>query len=290
MRNRVLALSIALALVGLASCNRSHDQASSGNDYSRIVCVSKQLNEIIFALGAGNRVVGVDLTSVYPPETAKLPKVGYHRLLNAEGIISLKPTVVIHDGNVAPAAVLTQLKMVGIPVREFPEAHTLDDTKQLIRSLGAELNEKARADSLCLKLDADMKLAEEQRKQYNYRPKVVLIHFGQQMNMYMAVGQKSTATSMIDWAGGINAIDVPQGMKPISPEMIAKAQPDIIFATDFGYDKAGGLENFKKLPGIALTPAAQHNRIYRVEEHDIIYLGPRTGENVLKLMADIFKR
>ena len=43
-------------------------------------------------------------------------------------------------------------------------------------------------------------------------------------------------------------------------------------------------EKFKKLPGIALSPAAKNNRIYRIEEHDLVYFGPRSGENIIKLM------
>ena len=65
---------------------------------------------------------------------------------------------------------------------------------------------------------------------------------------------------------------------------MATANPDIIIATDYGFDKMGGEENFKTVPGVALTNAAKNNRIYRFEEHDIVYFGPRTGENVMKLM------
>ncbi len=284
MRGFSVACGALILLLAAASCQRfGNDEPAAGGDM-RIVCVSKQLNEIIFALGAGDKIVGVDLSSTYPPEATKRPTVGYHRLLSSEGITSLNPTVVFHDGNVAPEEVMTQLEKVGIPLRKFPEAHTLDETKNLIRMLGREFKAEARADSLCAALDADMKLVEERRNAYTDRPKVAVIHFGRQMNIYLAVGRKNTATSMIEWAGGVNSIEAEQGMKPVSPELIAAAQPDVILATDFGYDQAGGIENFKKLPGVALTPAAASNRIYRIEEHDIIYLGPRTGKNVLALM------
>ena len=54
--------------------------------------------------------------------------------------------------------------------------------------------------------------------------------------------------------------------------------------TDFGYDRLGNAEKLATLPGIALTPAGKNKKIYRIEEHDLIYLGPRTGENVQMLM------
>ncbi len=296
MKLRYYLLYAALGLVSLAStaftsCDRfrNKESAQASADTTRIVCVSKQLTEIMFALGTGNKLVGVDLSSTYPPEAKKLPTVGYHRLLSAEGIISLRPTVVMHDGGIAPEAVVAQMQKVGVPLKQYQGSRTIDETKQLIHMLGTEFGAESKAQELCDKLDTDMKTVEERRKQFAGAPvKVIILHFGRVVNNYLAVGQKSTASKMLEWAGGVNSIDATEGMKPISPELIAQAQPDVILATDFGYDRLG-LEKFKDLPGIALTPAAKNNRIYRVEEHDLIYLGPRTGANTLTLMELIHR-
>lgn len=289
MKKTIITIVSALQLL-MAGCSHTEHKTDNGRlNTERIVCVSKQLNEIIFAIGAGSHVVGTDLTSVFPEEIKKLPKVGYHRLLNAEGIISLKPTLVIHDGNVAPATALTQLEKVGIPVKEFSEAKTVDDTKKLIRELGALFHVEKGADSVCNKLDADLRKADEQKKQYKTTPKVILVHFGQQSNQYLVVGKGSAATQMIALAGGENTASVDKGMGPLSPEIIAKAQPDVVLATEVGYDQKGSVENFKGLAGIALTPAGKNNRIFRIEENNIIYFGPRTGENILKIMELIHK-
>jgi iron complex transport system substrate-binding protein len=88
---------------------------------------------------------------------------------------------------------------------------------------------------------------------------------------------------MLEWAGGKNPVEDEKGMKQLSAEIIAKANPDVILLTDFGYDRLGSVEKIKELPGIGCTNSSRNNRIYRVEEHDLIYLGPRTGENVLML-------
>ena len=69
----------------------------------------------------------------------------------------------------------------------------------------------------------------------------------------------------------------------MSAEVVAASDPDVILLTDFGYDKLGSPEKIKELPGVAGTKAAMNNRIYRVEEHDLVYLGPRTGQNTLML-------
>ena len=270
-------------LLGLGACSQPQPPATAPASLTRIVSVSKQLTEMLFALGAGGHVVGVDLSSNYPAAADHLPKVGYHRLLNAEGIIALKPTVVFHDGNVAPAAVLTQLQKVGIPLREFAPTTTIAATCQLQRQLGQLFGQVPRADSLCASLEADMRVAAARRASYQQAPKVLILHYGRQKNIYLVMGQQSTATQLLAWAGGTNALAAPEGMKPLSPELLATTQPDIILATDYGYDRLGGLEGLRKLPGLAFTPAVQHGRVYRVEEHDLVYLGPRSGQVVLAL-------
>ena len=271
-------------LITFSTCTSSQKEQAQAVGSQRIVCVAKQLTELIYALGAGNQLVGVDLSSTYPPATQQLPKVGYHRLLNAEGIIALKPTVVYHDGNVAPEAVMEQLKKVGVPIKVFPDAHTIPETKALFDSLAAQFGAQKQADSLKAKLDADLATAAEVVKQYKTTPKVAIIHFGRVINNYLVIGQAGTASYMLDMAGGKNVMDTLKGMKPLSPEIISKAQPDVILVTDFGYDRIGNADKLAALPGIALTPAGKTKKIYRIEEHDLIYLGPRTGQNILMLM------
>jgi iron complex transport system substrate-binding protein len=269
----------------LFSCNQfGRKKDTAGKD--RIVCVSKQLTELMFALHQGDKIVGVDLTSTYPPETKNITKVGYHRHLSAEGIISLDPTVVIHQNDVAPPEVMPQLKKVGIPVKVYPSAATLDSTKVLISMLGKEYGQDTAAQRIIAKLNSDLAKADSVVKNYLTKPKVLIIHFGQQRNQYFVMGTRGTADAMLKLAGGLNAADT-SSFRDLSPEVIAREQPDVILATDFGWDRLGGsIEKFKQLPGINLTPAAKNGRIYRIEEHDLVYFGPRTGENVL-LIAEL---
>src|SRR6201994_1852396 len=122
----------------------------------RIVSVSKQLTEIIFAVGGDTALVGVDISSTWPPAAKKITAVGYHRALNPEGIISLHPTAVWNDGNWGPPPTIDALKKVGIPLRQFDGGNTIDSTKQLIRTIAAQFHNPRAGDSLCARLDADM--------------------------------------------------------------------------------------------------------------------------------------
>lgn len=94
-------------------------------------------------------------------------------------------------------------------------------------------------------------------------------------------GRGGVANKMIEMAGGKPSHYDAKGARQISAEAMATANPDIIVATDYGFDKMGGAENFKTVPGVTLTNAAKNNRIYRFEEHDIVYFGPRTGRILL---------
>lgn len=277
------------------SCDRFSGKQKNANKNNsvRIVCVSKQLTEILFALGQGDKIVGVDLSSTYPPETKNITTVGYHRMLSAEGIISLNPTVVYYnsgtDASIGPESVIKQLKEVGISLKEYPGTPNIDSTKILIREIAKEFGVESKAEELCNKLDSDMKKASEKLANYTAKPKVLVIHYGRASNNYFVMGNKGTQNSMIIWVGGVNAADT-SGFKLLSSEVIVNSQPDIILATDFGYDRLGSDDKFVELPGISLTPAAKNHRIFRIEEHDLIYLGPRTGENVLKIMDMIHKQ
>ncbi len=278
-----------------SSCGRfGNKEDEKRTDTDRIVCVSKQLTELLFALGAGDKIVAVDLSSTYPEAAKKLPTVGYHRMLSAEGIIAMKPAVVFYNGgqdaSIGPATVLPQLQKVGIALKEWRGTETLEDIKTLIHELGVYLHAETKADSLCNKLDADLQRVAEKRKTYRDTPTVMIIHFGRASNIYFPFGRKGAGNSMIEWAGGVNAVDTSSKFRTLSPEILVKCQPQVILATEFGFDRLGDVGKFKELPGIALTPAAKDNRIYRVEEHDLLYFGPRTGENILRLMEVIHQK
>jgi iron complex transport system substrate-binding protein len=94
---------------------------------------------------------------------------------------------------------------------------------------------------------------------------------------------------MLRWAGGVNAIDSVGGMSRVTPELIARAAPDIIIATEVGFDRFGSADKFLDLPGVALTPAGKSKRIYRITEQEIMYYSPRTPAVVRKIADMIHK-
>jgi len=282
-------LMLTLALLA-TSCGRFSNKNEKQDNPDRIVCISKQYSEIIFALGAQKNIVAVDLSSTYPPEIKELPTIGYHRALSAETILAMKPTLILHDNNIGPVHVVSQLEQLKLPIKTFGNYHpTFEGTDSLIREMGKYFGKEKEAELLCKKLHRDMEQALAESKKYSKKPKVLIIHFGRASNVYLVMTKESIAGKMLEWAGGEMAVDAEKGMKQFSPEVVAAANPDIILLTDFGYDRLNGGKEIEKLPGISSTKAFKNNHIFRIEEHDLVYLGPRTGENVLLIQKLIHK-
>ena len=289
MKKITLAL---LCIATLCACGRFGNTEEKLNDATpqkRIVSIAKQYNEIIYALGAEKDLVAVDLSSIYPKKIQELPTVGYHRALSLENILANKPDLIIHDNNIGPEHVVNQLESLEIPMKVFDtKATDMATTQTLITEMGAYFDKLQAALTINNQLQNDMDMALSQRNDTIKKPRVLIVHFGRASNIYLVMTKNSTAGKIIDWAGGEMAVDAEKGMRQLSAEIIAESDPDVILLTDFGYDRLGDNEKIKELPGIGSTTAAKNNRIYRINEADIVYLGPRTGKNVLAFRELIF--
>jgi len=276
-----------VVVIAVASCGRFGNK-EEGVKGKRIVSLSKHLTEMTFALGEGHNLVAVDLSSTYPDSAKLLPTVGYHRALSPESIIAVHPDLVIHSNDIGPANVLPQITNAGLNIKAFGGANTIDSAKMLLKELGKFFGDEAKADSLVNKMDRDLAAAADSLKAMHITdtPTVMIIHFGRASNIYFVMsGRNGVGDKLIQLAGAKTAHYDAKGARQISAEAVATANPDIIIATDFGYDQMGGMDKFiTDVPGVALTNAGKNRRIVRFEEHDLVYFGPRTGENIIKLM------
>ena len=293
---RISFLLITFAVFVCAGCSRFHNAPTDSRD-ERYVVISPIYNEIIWALGAQDKVVGIDLSTTYPPEVKQVQTVGYHRALSAEGILSLHPTGIIHDNNIGPPQVVQQLQQLNISMKTFSAKNdSFDGTKALIREMGAYFHKEQRAEELCKTLDDQRAVSLEKVKQYTDHPRVAVIHFGRASNVYLVVGKGGGGdgggvSQMVELAGGQMAVENRGMQRMESPEIIAQANPDVILLTNYGYDRLNGsLDQIKALPGVATSNAARNNHIYRIEENVLNYFGPRSGENIAKVAEIIHQK
>ena len=115
-KNITIALVCSIFII---SCGRFGNKEVDGTKDMRIVCLSKQLTEYVFALGKGHNIVAVDLSSTYPDSAKLLKTVGYHRALSPESIIAMTPDLVIHSNDIGPETVLPQITKAGLNIKAF---------------------------------------------------------------------------------------------------------------------------------------------------------------------------
>lgn len=253
----------------------------------RIVSLNGDVTEIANALGLGERLVGVDTSSVYPPEVERLPKVGYQRALNGEGILALTPTVVLGDETAGPPAVLDQVRAAGVPVVIVSDPPTLEAPLLKLRTLGRALGVPERGEALAREVEQDLATAASRLRgvSLSQRPRVLFLYVRGASGTQLAAGRDTNAGAVIEAAGGINAGAEAglEGFKPFTPEAAVAAQPDVLLVLQTGLDSVGGVDGLLQLPGLGETPAGQARRVVAMDDLYLLGMGPRTGKAVLEL-------
>ena len=217
----------------------------------RIVSLNGSTTEILFALGVGEKVVGCDASSTYPKNVReKLPSVGYQYGLNAEGILSLKPTLVIGRDDVKPPQVVQQLRMAGVTVLLLKEPRTFKTAKKRLLTIGKAVGCKEKAKELTKALDADIKKLEKKltlRKKKRKKKALFLYLRGTQTTLVL--GRDTAAGAMFEIVGAENAAGNIKGNKPMTAEAVIAAQPDVYVLFTTGLKSVGGVDGCSNCRG-----------------------------------------
>ena len=278
----ILCLGLMTALLG--TIGNAEEMAS---DSSRIVTLGGTITEIVFALGAGERVVGVDASSSFPEAVNQLPKVAYHRRLSAEGVLSLRPTLIIATTEAGPPEAIQQLESAGVTVLVLPHEPTVENAIAKIERIAAALEVQARGTALIQALKEELSQVQSAIPQTAAQAKILFLYARGQGTL-MVAGQDTAADTMIDLAGGTNAVQGYNGYKPLTSEAAVAAAPDLILLMDSGLESIGGAQGLWQLPGLALTPAGQQGRVLSMDGLFLLGFGPRLGQAVLALNEALY--
>ncbi len=137
-------------------------------------------------------------------------------------------------------------------------------------------------------LNREIKNTAAHLKNRKAKPKVIFSGLGPNMPGGNLSGKNTRIAEMIELAGGINPITQFEGFRPLTEEGVIAAAPDIIVMTERSFERAGGLEGAKKLPGVALTPAGRVGRVIPVNDMYFQGFGPGMGKVVSELSARFF--
>lgn len=245
----------------------------------RIVTIGGGVTETVHALGAGTQVVAIDLTSTgWPPELASLPQVGQLHALSSEGILAQRPTLVIANAEAGPPQALEQVQTAGVRVERVPPARSETQAYALYRAVARALGRPAAGDSLAERVKNE--LARVTAALPAGRKPRVLFLYARGPRLLLVFGRESAGDEMLRLAGAENAARGVTGAKPLTPESVVGAEPEVILVPSRGLASIGGVDGVLALPGLAQTPAGRARRVVPIDDALILGFGPRLPEAV----------
>ena len=279
--SKCLLLSASLLLTFNVSAHEgvhAHEQVQP-----RLVSAGAGVTELVLALEAGDELVAVDSTSILPPSMTNIEKFGYHRMLSAEGILALTPTLVLGTDAMGPETTLEVLRSADVEVVKLPTANDRPQLLSNIDAMGKLLNRQAQATQLKLKLQASLDAIAAKKKQVGsaeQAPKILFMLL--QADRPARVGGEGTAADIIiKLAGGNNIADF-SGYKSLSQEGILSLQPDLILISNRSHDQAetsmsdadkaasDAAKVLKAMPLLAHTPAGKNKQIRSIKPQALL--------------------
>jgi len=258
-------LSLILILAGYFILNYYHKEFQLVNENfpkpqeikspvtpTRIISLSPNITEIMFALGAGDRLVGVTTFCNFPPEAAKITKVGGVLDPNYEKMVSLAPDVVIVLKSQQQSAV--ELQQLGL--KTFVVANdTLNDVFESITSIGELLGRRKEAASLRTDMETSMNTIRDKVAGLEKRRAAFVFEHsrGALQDIYVA-GKGNFINELLDMAGGYNVFaDVGMGYPQVNMEAFIERKPEVIFdATQDPGDPYGVLRDLESMRGLRI--------------------------------------
>ncbi|MBX2804573.1 MAG: ABC transporter substrate-binding protein [Hyphomicrobiales bacterium] len=251
--------------------------ASAQAEPKRVVALGGEITEIVYQLGAQDQLVGRDTTSTYPEAANELPDVGYFRQLGAEGILSLKPDLILATAAAGPPEVLEQIASTGVQVEKLPSEHSAESLLEKVARIAKVLEIPEAGDKLASSLRQQLDEASASIAAMGDKPKVLFI-IGTGGGDVMAAGEETAANSLIKLAGAENVFADHKGYKTMSLESAAVAAPDAIALMEHTLKAMGGVDKIADHPALKLTPAAQTQRIVARDGTYLLSFGPRLPE------------
>ena len=284
LRSALLSLFVSASGVAQAAIE---DVCLPAGDSSRVVAAGGSIAEMLYSLGAGNLLVAVDSTARYLPETQNLPSIGYVRNLSAEGILALKPTLVLGEHDMGPAEVLNQISSVEVEVKRIDERHStqgiIDKFVCIARILGKE---DASQDILRGQLAEIVTSLEKANEASADLPRAALVlNFVD--NQPIVAGANTSGDGLLRMAGAQNIFADIDGWKPLSRELLIAANPEHLVVTERALESIGGLEGMLSDPLLASTDALNDDNVHAYGGMSLLGFGLQTLEVALSLKKAI---
>ena len=236
----------------------------------RIISLAPSNTEILFALGLGDKVVGVTDWCDYPPEALNKTKVGGYENPDIEKIVALNPDLVL-IAHGTPMDVINNLVGLGLTVFGI-KTTDLDDLLNDIRRIGEITDKEMEAQALTSDMESRIQAVTNATSELEQRPRVFYIVWHDPL---WTAGSGTFIHELIEKAGGVNICQNISGYKTISIEDVLARDPEIIITSEWSYDWARN-----ETGPLASTNASREGRIYTCDDDLVQRPGPRLVEGL----------
>jgi iron complex transport system substrate-binding protein len=259
------------------------------SDASRILTIGGDVTEIVYAVGAGARVVGVDTTSQFPPQALKeKTSVGYMRALSSEGVISVNATLILASERAGPPEVVKTLKATSVPYIEVPDQHSAAGIASKVRLIARAVGADAEGERVVRQVEDDFKLLAERAAKIR-KPLKALFVLAVQNGRAVVGGQGTSADAILRLAGAANVAAAVNGFRPLPDEAIVELAPEVVVTMRRGSGSdAHDTTQVLALKGIGATPAGANNRIVTMDGLYLLGFGPRAPAAARELMGRLY--
>ncbi|MBO4279714.1 MAG: ABC transporter substrate-binding protein [Spirochaetales bacterium] len=286
MKKTLVILLIALFAVPLFA--QAVTEVRSGSDGLRIISLAPNVTEIIYALGAGDQLVGRTDYCNYPEEALAVTSVGTLWDPNLEAILALNADVAIASSIVDPSFI-ESLQKAGVTAYQFYEEESLEGTFALILNVAITIGREDKGleivDSLKNRINAvkdkTSGIPEDQRKSAVY-----IISYGD-WGDYAATGE-TYLNDVIEAAGGINAAK-DGAYWSISKELLLSQDPDVVLLGAYSYtDPAYEIATFSSLEPYSQLTASKTGKVFTINGDAAERQGIRTADTVEEIAAILY--
>ena len=283
---KLLLLSTLVALLLTTHAIPSAQTGSGGSQPRRIVSLVPATTEMLFAMSAGNRLVGVGTYDRYPPEVDKLPRLGGLLDPNIEQLIAIRPDLVIaYD---TQTELRRQLERARIPMWSY-STKGLSDITATMKALGERIGMTAQANAAAADIDGRLQ-AVRARVARLPRPKTLLI-FGREPGSFRglnASGGYGFLHDLVELAGGVDVLsDINQAAVSMSTEMVLARAPEAIVELHYGEPwPPARIESERRVwSALPSVPAVRNGRVTLLTGDEFVVPGPRVPLAAERLAA-----
>ncbi len=275
MKKLVMFFAVALLTV---ACKNENKNTEEPVEAQRIVSLSGTISEVLVNLGEEDNIVGVDVTTTYPASlTEKATNLGHVRSITIEPLLALQPTVIYASSKDVNPDLMKQIKEANITLHTINQEFSVEGTANLIKEVATSLNKEnyqPMVDEINNKIEKVMP--------FETQPKVLFIYARGAGNM-MVAGQNTPLDAVINLAGGVNAAQGFEDFKPLTPEALLEANPDVILMFESGLQSIGGVDGIMQIEGVAQTNAGKNKKVIAMDGQFLSGFSPRLGDAVLEL-------